>query len=135
MLFLGSADVKYGLAGDGGRTLTCLQGVTQMLHLYNYYISSCLTSRGVKTCITLYTKFHVITSYKHGDSACHRKHVTNLKYSGHEVVTFIVNPLQPVATVRTARFNIQQFYVLPTQCVYVFCVDLGTNSDYFPIQH
>jgi uncharacterized cysteine cluster protein YcgN (CxxCxxCC family) len=29
--------------------------------------------------------------------------------------------LQPVVTVRTARFNIQQFYVLPTQCVYVLC--------------
>ena len=28
-----------------------------------------------------------------------------------------------------------QFYVLPTQCIYVFCVDLRTNSDYFPIQH
>jgi hypothetical protein len=35
----------------------------------------------------------------------------------------------------TARFDIQQFYVLPTQCVYVFCVDLRTNSYYFPIQH
>jgi len=35
----------------------------------------------------------------------------------------------------TARFDIQQFSVLPTQCVYVFCVDLRTNSDYFPIQH
>ena len=33
------------------------------------------------------------------------------------------------------QFNIQQFYVLPTQCIYVFCVDLRTNSDYFPIQH
>jgi hypothetical protein len=31
--------------------------------------------------------------------------------------------------------NTQQFYVLPTQRVYVFCVDLRTNSDYFPIQH
>ena len=31
------------------------------------------------------------------------------------------------------QFNIQQFYVLPTQCIYVFCVDLRTNSDYFPI--
>jgi len=27
------------------------------------------------------------------------------------------------------------FYVLPTQCVYVFCVDLRTNSDYFTAQH
>jgi len=33
------------------------------------------------------------------------------------------------------QFNIRQFYVLPTQCVYAFCVDLRTNSDYFPIQH
>jgi len=41
----------------------------------------------------------------------------------------------PVVTICTARFNIQQFYVLPTQCIYVFCVDLRTNSDYFPIQH
>jgi len=35
----------------------------------------------------------------------------------------------------TARFNIQQFYVLPTPCIYVFWVDLRTNNDYFPIQH
>jgi hypothetical protein len=28
-----------------------------------------------------------------------------------------------------------KFYVLPTQYSYVFCVDLRTNSDYFPIQH
>ena len=36
------------------------------------------------------------------------------------------------------QFNIKKFYVLPilpTQCIYVFCVDLRTNSHYFPIQH
>ena len=27
------------------------------------------------------------------------------------------------------------FYFLPTQCVYVFCVYLRTNSDYFTVQH
>ena len=32
------------------------------------------------------------------------------------------------------QFNIQQFSVLPTQCVYVFCVDLRTNSHYFPVK-
>ena len=37
-----------------------------------------------------------------------------------------------VVILRTARFNIHKFYVLPTQCIYVFCVDLRTNSDYFP---
>jgi hypothetical protein len=48
----------------------------------------------------------------------------------------------PVVTICTAighymyrQFIIQQFYVLPTQCIYVFCVDLRTNSDNFPIQH
>jgi hypothetical protein len=35
----------------------------------------------------------------------------------------------------TAMFNIRQFSVLPTHCIYVFCVDLRTNSHYFPIQH
>jgi hypothetical protein len=33
------------------------------------------------------------------------------------------------------RFNIKKFYVLLTQCIYVFCVDLTTNSDYFTVQH
>jgi hypothetical protein len=33
------------------------------------------------------------------------------------------------------QFNIQQFHVLPTHCIYVFSVDLRTNSHYFPIQH
>jgi len=41
----------------------------------------------------------------------------------------------PVVTLCTTRFNIHRFFVLPTQCIYVFCVDLRTNSDYFPIQH
>jgi hypothetical protein len=29
----------------------------------------------------------------------------------------------------------KKFYVLPIQCIYVFCMDLRTNSDYPPIQH
>ena len=33
------------------------------------------------------------------------------------------------------RFNIQQFYVLPTQCIYMLCVDLRTNSDYTSTRH
>jgi len=33
------------------------------------------------------------------------------------------------------QFNIHQFYVLPTQCIYVLCVDLRTNSHYFPITY
>jgi hypothetical protein len=45
------------------------------------------------------------------------------------------NPLKPSGHYMYRQFNIQQFYVLPTQCVYVFRVDLRTNSGYFPIQH
>jgi len=45
------------------------------------------------------------------------------------------NPLKPSGHYMYHQFNIQQFYFLPTQCSYVFCVDLRTNSDYFPIQH
>jgi len=28
------------------------------------------------------------------------------------------------------QFNIQQFYVLSTQCIFVFYMDIRTNSDY-----
>jgi len=47
----------------------------------------------------------------------------------------IFNPLKPSGHYTYHQFNIQQFYVLPKQCTYVFCVDLRTNSDYIPIQH
>jgi hypothetical protein len=62
------------------------------------------------------------------------------KYSAlviRDLVTVLsdLNLYSPAVTVLAARLNTQQFYVLPTQCVYVFCVDLRTNSDYFPIQH
>jgi hypothetical protein len=40
-----------------------------------------------------------------------------------------------VVILYTTGFAIQKLYVLSTQCIYVFCVDLRTNSDYFRIQH
>jgi hypothetical protein len=46
-----------------------------------------------------------------------------------------VNPVRPSGHYMYHQLNIQQSYVLPTQCIYVFCVDLRTNSDYFPILH
>ena len=42
---------------------------------------------------------------------------------------------RPVVTICTTSLTFQQFYVLSTQCIYVFCADLRTNSNYFPIQH
>jgi hypothetical protein len=46
-----------------------------------------------------------------------------------------VNPLKSGGHYMYHQFNINQFYVLPTQCIYVFCVDLRTNSDYLTVQH
>jgi hypothetical protein len=45
------------------------------------------------------------------------------------------NTQQPSGHHVYRQFNIQQFCVQPTQCIYVFCVDLRTNSDCFPIQY
>jgi hypothetical protein len=40
-----------------------------------------------------------------------------------------INPLKSIGHKMYHQFNIHKFYVLPTQCIYVFCVDLRTNSD------
>jgi hypothetical protein len=50
---------------------------------------------------------------------------------------YLINltPVKPSGHYIYRQFNIQQFYVLPTHCIYVFCVDLRTNSDYFLTQH
>jgi hypothetical protein len=41
----------------------------------------------------------------------------------------------PVVTIYTTRFNFHKYYVLPTQCIFVFFMDLRTKSDYFLTQH
>ena len=57
-----------------------------------------------------------------------------------ECAAFTAFPMQFISTAEDRwslyrQFNTKNLYVLPKQCVYVFCVDLRTNSDYFPIQH
>jgi len=59
------------------------------------------------------------------------RHAGNVNYLNDA----LVSPLKPSGHYMYRQFTIHQFYVLPTQCTYVFCVDLRTNSDYFPIQH
>jgi len=44
-----------------------------------------------------------------------------------------INPVKPSGHYMYHQFNIHKSYVLPTQCIYVFCMDLKTNSDYFHI--
>ena len=45
------------------------------------------------------------------------------------------NRLQHKVTLSTTWFNIKTFYIQLTEYIYVFCMDLRTNSEYFPIQH
>jgi hypothetical protein len=46
-----------------------------------------------------------------------------------------INPSKPSGCDMYHQLNIQQFYVLPTQYTYLFCVVLRTNSNYFTVQH
>jgi hypothetical protein len=56
---------------------------------------------------------------------------------------FFRNPLQPsghymyrtVVTICTTSLTLANSTFCPHSCIYVFCVDLRTNSDYFHIQH
>jgi hypothetical protein len=51
------------------------------------------------------------------------------------VCGFVNNPSEISGYYMYHQFNTQQFYVLPSQCIYVFYVDLRTNSDYFREHH
>jgi hypothetical protein len=62
-------------------------------------------------------------------------YLMGLKQSKFMYIGTGMSSLSPVVTVSITSFNAKEFYVLSTQCIYVFCVDLRTNSDYFPMQH
>jgi len=47
----------------------------------------------------------------------------------------IFNPLKPSGHYMYHQFNIHQFYFLPTECIYVFSVDLRKDSEYVTVQH
>ena len=47
----------------------------------------------------------------------------------------MINLLNPTGHVMYQQFNIQQLYVLPTHCIYVFYIYLRTNSDMCHLQH
>jgi hypothetical protein len=51
------------------------------------------------------------------------------------VLRLQLNILKPKMYFMYQQCNIQQFYILSTQCINVFYVDLRTSSAYFPLQH
>jgi hypothetical protein len=50
-----------------------------------------------------------------------------------EFFPMIINTLKPSGYYIYHRVEIKEFYVLPTQCIYVLCLALRTKSDYFPL--
>jgi hypothetical protein len=47
----------------------------------------------------------------------------------------IINLIKSTGHVMHQQFNTQQLYVLPTHCIYVFCIYLRTNSDLCHLHH
>ena len=78
---------------------------------------------------------------KHEEIRREHEKLTGTTVSGRRIYAsgmlpeLILKRVNRVVTIYTTRFNIRQLYVLPTQCIYVFSMELRTNSDYFPIQH
>jgi len=61
-------------------------------------------------------------------------YAANLWHTSQCGETRILHCSKPSGHYMYRQFNIQQFYVLPTQCICEFCVDLRRYRHYFPIQ-
>ena len=107
------------------------------------YVSVLAACSNKRTAVSNLMQFVIVSPYKKLE--CHlllQKKVNSLKPSGHYMYRQWSLYVPPVVTICTAsghytyrQFNIKQFYIQPTQCIYVLCVDLRTNSDYYPIQY
>ena len=86
-------------------------------HYRNHYLMRTLQNwqgaKIIRCCIPLCTK--TLTSYWHSQHTSSWLTLYNL-----------------VVTVRTTRFSFQKFYIQPTQCIYLVCMDLRTKRDHFP---
>jgi hypothetical protein len=85
------------------------------------------SSKGV-FCLVYLPEHDEVTAGMKSDSLNHS--VTRIWY-----VYLLICSIFRLWKLRANELKVHQFYVLPTQCIYVFCVDLRTNSDYFRIQH
>jgi hypothetical protein len=74
--------------------------------------------------------FHCENYTKHKYTVWAECKVGDVKQPMHVVTTvlWIADALMPSGHYMYHQFNIQQFYVLPTQRIYVFCVDLRTTA-------
>ena len=111
-----------------------------VLNIYSFAALRCVTfQRPVVNICTASLTFNNSTFCPHGVFMCSlwiwEQTAIIFLYNINWLVFITESYLKPGGHYMYYQFNIQQFYVLPTQCIYVFCVDLRTNGDYFPIQH
>jgi len=96
-----------------------------MYHQWSLYVRPVVT---ICTASGHYMYRTVVTKCTASGQYMYRAVVTICTASGHYMY-------RPVVTICTASLTLNNSPFCPTQCVYVFCVDLRTNSHYFPIQH
>jgi len=118
--------------GSGGKFLDLYSGVfiSNFVRVTDCFVALC----GFYSALP--SKYQVRTSYYVTTASFHI--LSNSLFSNCSTIQIyivLINPLKPSGHYMYHQFNIQQYYVLPTRCIFVFCVDLRTNSDYFPIQH
>ena len=91
-------------------------------------IGVCCSVAGVKTgCVQWY---EAVRAVEGAETLCEGDPALIYTYN-----SYLLYRLNPSGHYMYHQFNIHKFYVLPAQCIYVFCVDLRTISDYFPVQH
>ena len=105
----------------------------------------------LRTNIDYFTVQHYLTGFYNRDGECLLRGAFYILHSTHTLYLCVLCGSQNKqrlfhCTALTGWFFIAEtecvycavrstFYVLPTHCIYVFCMDLRTNSDYYLIQH
>ena len=105
--------------------------VTPLRDLINFKPSGHYMYRTVVTICTAsghYMYRTVVTICTASSHYMYRTVVTICTASGHYIYRTVV-------TICTASLTFNNSTFCPHSCIYVFCVDLRTNSHYFPIQH
>ena len=100
------------------------------LTLYSLVVTICTASLTFNNCTFCPHCIYVFRIYLRTNSdLCHLQH---------KLISFYNSDLtlySLVITIRTTSLTFNNSTFCPTHYIYVFCVDLRTNSDYFPIQH
>jgi len=91
-------------------------------YMYRTAVTICTTQR------SLYVPHSSHYMYRTAVNICTTQRSLYVPHSGHYMYRTAV-------TLCTTSLTFNNSTFCPHSCIYLFCVDLRTNSDYFPIQH